>query len=88
MRCFNRKKELIMYKVVCLNVNGKQSVKLRNGSIKFNKHSKKLTPPLKIYTDFESITRGVQGVGKDGDASYTEKYQEHIPCSFAYSVHT
>ena len=74
-----------MYKVVCLNVNGKQNVKLRNGSIKFNKHSKKLAPPLKIYTDFECITRGVQGVSKE---KYTEKYQEHIPCSFAYSVHT
>ena len=33
---FISKKMLVMHKEVCLKINGKQSVKLRNGFIRFN----------------------------------------------------
>ena len=38
--------------------------------------------PFKIYTDSECNLKSV----KCKEGSYTEKYQDHIPCSFAYKV--
>ena len=69
-----------------MKINGKQSVKLRNGSVKFKNCFKQLTVPFKIYSDFESVLKGVQSNDNDSDASYTKKYQKHIPCHFAYNV--
>ena len=38
--------------------------------------------PFKIYADFECLFKKV-----DSDCfSYTSKYQDHIPCSFAYKL--
>ena len=42
--------------------------------------------PFKIYADFESLLKGVKSNNKKNSASYTEKYQSHIPCSFAYKI--
>ena len=78
MQFFKSEKVLVYHKGVCLKINGKQCVKLRNGYIKLNNNSKQLAVSFKIYADFESVL--------NGNASYTEKYQEHIPCSFAYKV--
>ena len=36
----------------------------------------------KNYADFESLLKGVRGSDRN-NTSYTEKYQKHIPCSFA-----
>ena len=58
---------------------GKQAV------IRFKNYSNKLAVRFKIYADFESLLKGVKSRDKN-DASYTEKYQSHIPCSFAYKV--
>ena len=41
---------------------------------------------FKINTGFESVVSRVKRVDRDSYASYTEKYQEHIPCSFSYKV--
>ena len=40
------------------------------------------TIPFKIYADFECNLEDV----KIYEGSYTKKYHEHIPCSFAYKV--
>ena len=37
------------------------------------------------YVNFDSILKGVKNNDKN-NASYTKKYQDHIPCSFAYKV--
>ena len=42
-------------------MNGKQTVKLRSGSIKFKNYLKQLALLFNIYTDFESLLRGVRG---------------------------
>ena len=39
----------------------------------------------KIYGDFECILKKVESSDKN-NGSYTEKYQDHIPCSFAYKI--
>ena len=38
------------------------------------------------HTDFESVLKGFQSNDNYDNASYTKKYQKHIPCSFAYEV--
>ena len=65
-----------------MSINGKQSVKLEEGIIKFENYFKQIPVPFKIYADFECNLKKV----KCNKGSYIEKYQDHIPCSFAYKV--
>ena len=44
---------LIKHKENRLSINGKQSVKLEKGIIKFENYFKKIPVPFKIYADFE-----------------------------------
>ena len=82
LQCFSSENVLIKHKEKCLSINGKQSVKLEEGIIKFENYFKQIPVPLKIYTDFERNFKKV----KCDEGSYTEKYQDHIPCSFAYKI--
>ena len=67
-------------------INDKQNVKLEKGFIEFKNFNKQITVPFKIYTEFECILKNID-CGVDNDCfSYTKKYQDHIPCSFAYKV--
>ena len=85
LQCFSSEKVLVEHKENCFIINGKQSVKLKSGSISFKNYFKQITVSFKIYADFECIVEGVKSSGKN-NGSYTEKYQNHIPCSFAYKV--
>ena len=73
---------MIEHKENCLIINGKQSVKLKSSLISFKNFFKQLPVPFKIYADFECLLKGVESSDKN-NASCTEKYQDHIPCSFA-----
>ena len=42
-----------------LSGNGKETVKLRSGSINFKNNSKQLPVPFRIYPDFECTVKGV-----------------------------
>ena len=42
--------------------------------------------PFKIYADFESLLKAVSGGDIKNNTLNTEKYQAHIPCSFAYKA--
>ena len=55
------------HKENCLIINGKQSVKLKSGSITFKNCFKQLPVPF----------------SHKNNGSCTKKYQDHIPCSFA-----
>ena len=85
LQCFSSEKVFVEHKEACFKINGKQNVKLRSGSIKFKNYFKQLTVSFKIYADFESLF-GVRSSNKNNNISYIEKYQKHIPCSFAYNV--
>ena len=63
-----------------LIINDKQS-----GSISFENYFKQLPVPFKNYADFECILKGIKSSNKN-NGSHTEKYQDHIPYSFAYKV--
>ena len=82
LQCLNSENVLIKHKENCLSINGKQSVILEKGIIKFENYFKQIPVPFKIYADFECNLRGVESY----EGSYTKKYQDHIPCSFAYKV--
>ena len=73
---------LIKHKENCLNINSKRSLILEKGIIEFENYFKQIPVPFKIYADFECNLRGVECY----EDSYTKKYQDHIPCSFAYQV--
>ena len=66
-------------------VNGKQSVKLKSGSISFKSYFKQLPVLFKICAKFECILKRVKGSYKN-NGSYIDKYQDHISFSSAYKV--
>ena len=76
---------MIEHKKICLLINGKQSVKLKSGSISLKNYFKQLLVPFKIHAEFDCILKGVKSSDKN-NGSHTEKYRDHIPCSFAYKV--
>ena len=85
LQCFISGKILLEHKENCLVINGKQSVKLKSGSISFKNYLKQLPVPFKIYADCECILKEVKS-SHENNGSYTEKLQDHISCSFAHKV--
>ena len=67
---------LLEHKEDCLIINGKQNVKLKKDFITFEIYFKQIPVPFKIDSDIECSS----------NSSYTRKYKEHVPCSFAYKV--
>ena len=58
-----------------------------SGFISFKNYSKQIPVPFKIYAGFECILEKVNGdVECSSNSSYTKKYQNHVPYSFAYKV--
>ena len=82
LQCFSSESVLIKHKENCLSINGKQSVKLEKGIIEFENYFKQIPVPFKIYADFECNLKSVESY----EGSYSKKYQDHVPCSFAYKV--
>ena len=76
------KNVLTKQKEVCLSINGTQSVRLEKGTIEFKNYFKQIPVPFKIYADFECNLKSVESY----EGFYSKKYQDHIPCSFAYKL--
>ena len=77
LQCFSSEKIL----------NDKQNVKLESGFISFKNCSKQIPVPFKIYADFECILEKVDcNIECGSNSSYTTKYQNHVPCRFAYKL--
>ena len=86
LQCFSNEKVLKEHKKDCLLINKGQNVKLEKGVIDFKNFNRQILVPFKIYADFACLLKGADcGVDKDC-FSYTKKYQDRIPCSFAYKV--
>ena len=79
LQCFSSKNVLTEHKEFYLSINGAQSVRLKKGAIAFKNYFKQIPVPLKIYADFECSLESVESC----EGSYSKKYQNHIPCSFA-----
>ena len=60
----------------------KQSVKLEKETIELQNYFKQIPVPFKIYADFECDLEEVESY----EGSYTKKYEDYVPPSFAYRV--
>ena len=67
---------------MCLNINRAQSVRLQKGTIEFKNYFKEMPVSFKIYADFECNLKNVESY----EGSYSKKYQDYMPCSFAYNL--
>ena len=68
---------LIKHKKDCLSINRVQSVKVEEGTIKFENYFRQIPAPFKIYAYFECNLESAE-VYED---SYSKKYQDHVPWS-------
>ena len=75
-----------MEEIYYLFINGGQRVKLEKGFISFKNYNKQIPAPFKIYADFECLLKNIDSEINNDCFSYTAKYQDHIPCSFAYKL--
>ena len=75
---------MINHKEDCLSINGKQSVDVEEGIIEFKNYSRKLLVLFKIYEcNLQNFECNLQNA-EIYEGSYTKKYHDHVPCSFAY----
>ena len=65
-----------------MSVNGAQFVRLEKGTIKFKNYFKQVPVPFKVYAKFECNLESVESYTD----SYSKKYQDYVPCSFAYKL--
>ena len=82
LQWFSIKNVLTKHKEVCLSINGAQSVRLEKGTIEFKNYFKQIPVPFKIYAGFECNLKSVESY----EGSYSNRYQDHILCSFAYKL--
>ena len=82
LQCFSNENVLIKHKEICLSINDNQSAKLEEGIIKFENFFKQIPVPFRIYAEFKFNLKSV----KCNEGCCTEKYEDHIPCSFAYKI--
>ena len=73
---------LTEHKEVCLSINCVQSVRLKKATVELKNYFKQIPVQFKVYADFECNLESV----KSYEDSYSEKYQDHILCSFAYKL--
>ena len=91
LQCFSSENVVNEYEKDCLLINKGQNVKLEKRFIEFKNFNRQIPVPFKIYADFECLLKRVD-CGVDNDyfsyegVSFTKKYQDHVPCSFAYKV--
>ena len=53
---------------------------------RFKNHTRKIKLPFLIYADFESVLISGKNEKQNTDESCTNKYQNHIGCSFTYKL--
>ena len=82
LQCFSSKNVLTKHKEVFLSINGEESVRLEKRTIEFKNYFKQIPVPFKIDADFECNLTNIENY----ECSYTKKYQDPIPCSFAYKL--
>ena len=65
-----------------MSINSTQSVRIEKETIEFKNYFKQIPVPSKVYADFDSNLKSIEIYG----GSYSKKYQDHIPCSFAPKI--
>ena len=72
----------------CIVVNRKQAVRMPKigDSVQLKNCHKQLPAPFVIYADFEALTQKIDSCQPDDNKAYTEKYQKHVDCGYAYKL--
>ena len=65
-----------------MSINGAQSVWLAKRAIEFKNYFKQIPVPFNVYADFEYNLKSFENY----EGSYSKKYHDHIPCTFAYKL--
>ena len=94
LQCLSSKEHLEKHKVDCIEINGKQAIKMPEpgSKIAFRNYRKQLPAPFVIYADFEAITEKANEKAdekaneKADEKSYTKQYQKHTACGYGYKV--
>ena len=88
LQCFSKEEILQNHITNCIIINGKQAINMpkKGSSVKFTNFHKQLPVPFVIYADFEALTKKIDSCQPNDNKSYSEKYQKHIDCSYAYKV--
>ena len=74
LQCLTSENVLAKHKEDWLKINGKQSVKLEDGTIEFENYCKQIPVSFKIYADFECNLESVE--------SYEGSYTKNIKITF------
>ena len=89
LQCFTTEIKLKNHSEICMILNGKQAIQMpnkNNNKLRFENSHKEIPVPFVIYADFEAITEKVQNCQPDNNKSFTEEYQKHTDCGYAYKV--
>ena len=89
LQCFSSESILEKHTNNCLIINGKQAINMPKeckNILKFNNFQKQQAVPFVILSDFEAVTKKVQGCKPNYDKSYTEAYQTDEDCGYGYKV--
>ena len=88
LQCFSTDEFLLKHLENCIITNGKQAIKMpkKGSSVKFKNFHNQLQVPFVIYADFEAITQKIDSCQPNDNKSYSEKYQKHVDCGYAYKL--
>ena len=88
LQYFGSEEILNNYKSNCIVVNGKQAIRMPKigDLVQFKNFHKQLPAPFVIYADFEPLTQKIDSYQPDDNKAYTEKYQKHVDCGYAYKL--
>ena len=89
LQCFSKDDVLQKHIPNCLVINEEQGIKMpeKGESIKFKNCSNQLSVPFVIYCDIEALLVKTDSIKSyDSSESFTEEYQNHVDCGYAYKV--
>ena len=88
LQCFTSEEILNKHASNCIVVNEKQAVRMpkKGSSVQCKNFHKQLPTPFVIYANFEALTQKIHSCQPDDNKAYTEKYQNHIDCGYAYKL--
>ena len=72
----------------CFKINGKQRIVMpkKGEFVKFRNQERKIKSPFIIYAAFESISLSENNDKQNPKEFYTNKWQNHIACSYGYKL--
>ena len=71
----------------CLKQKAVKVVMPNKGStLSFKNHHRKMRVPFVVFADFEAFTSPISTCSPDDDKSFTNQYQKHKACGFAYYI--